>query len=157
MLWASNGFNRGSVAVEFAGNFPNVRGKCWAADRFGCHRLTDEQVRAGRYLVDHLVRTNGLTHVLAHRQSSGTRENDPGPDIWYHVGEWALKTRGLRDGGPGFRVGTGKPIPDQWRIWGQPGQPGYRGMAFEMEGPLHPLNEIDEMHDLKYGIHKLPG
>ena len=158
LLWASNGFNAGSVAVEFAGNFPNVKGRCWAADRFGCHRVTDEQIMAGRYLVDHLIRTIGLTHVLAHRQSSGTRENDPGPDIWYHVGQWAVQTRGLRDGGPGFKVGTGNPIPEMWRVWGQPGQPGHRGLSFEiseMEGEYELLRAGDQMHEPWYGAHEL--
>lgn len=119
LLWASNGFNKGSVAVEFAGNFPNTRGRCWQAARYGCHRLTPAQIEAGRYLIRYLMRTMGLTHVLAHRQSSGTRENDPGPDIWYHVGQWAIDTLGLKDGGPGFKVGSGKPIPTDWRTWGR--------------------------------------
>ena len=119
LLMASNGFNTGSVAVEFAGNFPSTRGKCWAADRFGCHKVTREQIEAGRFLIGHLMRTMGLTHVLAHRQSSATRENDPGPDIWYHVGQWAVDTHGLKDGGPGFKVGGGNPIPELWRTWGK--------------------------------------
>lgn len=118
-LSASNGFNAGSVAVEFAGNFPNTKGKCWEAKKFGCHAVTAEQVRAGRCLVRHLVKAIGLTHVLAHRQSSNMRENDPGPDLWYNVGEWAIKTLGLKDGGPGFEVGSGNPIPDEWRTWGR--------------------------------------
>lgn len=154
LLWASNGFNRKSVAVEFAGNFPSVKGRCWAADRFGCHRLTDEQIRAGRYLIDHLMRTIGLTHVLAHRQSSGTRENDPGPDIWYHVGEWAVRTRGMRDGGPGFKIHSGNPIPDVWRTWGKPGQPGHRGMDFEVD-ELAITGEADGMYEARYGAHEL--
>ncbi|HMV68449.1 MAG TPA: peptidoglycan recognition family protein, partial [Myxococcota bacterium] len=135
LLWASNGFNAGSVAVEFAGNLPDTRGRCWEATRFGCHRVTDAQITAGRALVDHLIATIGLTHVLAHRQSSGSRENDPGPDLWYHVGQWAAEARGMSDGGPGFKVGTGNPIPDAWRTWGQAGRPGHRGMAFEIDMP----------------------
>jgi V8-like Glu-specific endopeptidase len=121
LLWASNGFNAGSVAVEFAGNFPNTKGKCWSAAKFGCHRVTPQQIESGRYLVDHLIRTMGLTHILAHRQSSGTRENDPGPDLWYHVGQWAVENRGLKDGGSGFKVGSGNPIPDVWRNWRRTG------------------------------------
>ena len=127
LLWASNGLNPRSVAVEFAGNFPNVRGRCWSPATHGCHRLTDAQIVAGRRLVDHLIRTIGLTHVLAHRQSSATRENDPGPDVWYHVGQWAVEQRGMKDGGPTFKVGTGNPILPAWRTWGRPGQPGARG------------------------------
>ena len=119
LLWASNGFNNGSVAVEFAGNFPNTKGKCWSAAKFGCHRVTPQQIEAGRYLVDHLIRVMGLTHILAHRQSSGMRENDPGPDLWAGVGQWAIENRGLKDGGPGFKIDTGNPIPDAWRNWGR--------------------------------------
>jgi hypothetical protein len=78
LLYASNGFNNGSVAVEFAGNFPNVKGKCWNPARFGCHRATTEQIEAGRRLVDHLIGTIGLTHVLAHRQSSAPGRTTPG-------------------------------------------------------------------------------
>jgi outer membrane protein OmpA-like peptidoglycan-associated protein len=117
LLWASNGFNARSVAVEFAGNFPDVRGHCWSRERFGCHAVTPAQIEAGRHLVQELVRQIGLTHVLAHRQSSGTRTNDPGPDIWAGVGQWAVNNLRLRDGGPGFKIGTGNPIPDVWRAW----------------------------------------
>lgn len=116
-LYASNGFNKGSVAVEFIGNFPSTNGRCYKPERFGCHQVTAEQIQAGRGLVQHLMKTIGLTHVLAHRQSSGSRGNDPGPDIWYRVGQWAVNQHGLKDGGPGFKVQSGKAIPDSWRGW----------------------------------------
>ncbi|MBA5868879.1 MAG: OmpA family protein [Nitrospira sp. CR2.1] len=118
-LWASNGFNRRSVAVEFAGNFPNTKGKCWEAGKFGCHSLTQAQIDAGRFLVGHLIKEIGLTHILAHRQSSGTRTNDPGPEIWYEIGQWAIENLGLKDGGAGFFIDSGKPIPQEWRNWGR--------------------------------------
>lgn len=120
LLWASNHFNARSVAVEFAGNFPDTKGRCWNSKEFGCHRVTPEQIEAGRRLVRHLVDTIGLTHVLAHRQSSGSRENDPGPDLWAGVGQWAVDQLGLGDGGPGFKVGDGNPIPSEWRTWAAP-------------------------------------
>lgn len=120
LVWASNGFNSRSVAVEFAGNLPSTRGKWWKGDKYGKNHLTPEQVDAGRYLIRWLIKSMGLTHVLAHRQSSGTRENDPGPDIWYHVGQWAIDNLKLRDGGPGFKIGTGNAIPDEWRRWNKP-------------------------------------
>jgi len=120
LLWASNGFNARSVAVEFAGNFPNSRGTWWKGDEYGRNRVTQAQINGGRYLVRYLMRTMGLTHILAHRQSSGTRENDPGPDIWYHIGQWGVDTLGLRDGGPGFKIGTGNAIPNEWRTWNRP-------------------------------------
>lgn len=119
-LHASNGFNARSVAVEFAGNFPSTRGRCWQAARYGCHTLTPAQVASGRALLRYLARRHGVTHVLAHRQSSGTRENDPGPDIWSQVGQWGIETLGLKDGGPGFFIGSGNPIPEAWRRWRRP-------------------------------------
>jgi hypothetical protein len=131
LVWASNNFNPRSVSVEFAGNFPNVKGTCWSPPTHGCHRVTDAQIESGRFLVRHLSRTIGLTHVLAHRQSSADRENDPGPDLWYHVGQWAVDVLGLRDGGPAFKVGNGSPILPEWRTWGRPGHKGHRGKSFE--------------------------
>lgn len=119
LLWASHGFNSKSVAVEFAGNFPDVKGRWWKGETYGRDRPTAAQLQAGRCLVHHLVRTMGLRVVLAHRQSSNTRENDPGPEVWYHVGQWAVDSLGLSDGGPGFKIGTGKPILDAWRTWGR--------------------------------------
>ncbi|MEA5552823.1 peptidoglycan recognition family protein [Anabaena cylindrica UHCC 0172] len=122
-LYTSNGFNKHSVAVEFAGNFPSIRGKCWQpkppAKSHGCHTLTSAQITAGRFLIQYLISKTGLTHVLAHCQSSATRANDPGPDIWYHVGQWAVENLGMKDGGAGFKVGNGSPIPDSWRTWGR--------------------------------------
>jgi hypothetical protein len=136
-LWASHGFNKGSIAVEFAGNFPSTRGKWWKGDKFGQNQVTPEQIEAGRYLVRHLIRTMGLTHILAHRQSSAMRENDPGPDIWYHVGQWAIDNHGLKDGGPGFKVGDGNPIPDLWRTWGKAKPQPELEEEIDPESPMH--------------------
>jgi len=114
-VWASHGFNGTSVAVEFAGNFPDTRGKWWRGETFGRDRPTAAQFEAGRALVRHLKNTMGLRRVVTHRQSYGTKENDPGPDIWREVGQWAVDRLGLSDGGHGFKIGSGKPIPDAWR------------------------------------------
>jgi hypothetical protein len=129
LLWASNGFNAGSVAVEFAGNFPNIKGTWWQGDKFGRDRPTPAQLEAGRYLARYLINTMGLTHILAHRQSSGSRENDPGPEVWYHVGQWAVENLGLKDGGPGFKLPGANPIPNEWRNWGR------GGVTREMQEP----------------------
>lgn len=144
---ASNGFNAGSVAVEFAGNFPDTKGKWWHGPQNGMNQVTPAQIEAGRYLVRYLIRTMGLKTILAHRQSSGTRDNDPGPDIWFHVGQWAIDNLGLKDGGPGFKVGTGNAIPDLWRKWGQAKpQP-------ELEFQAHETNG----YELEIGVNRNPG
>ena len=116
-LYASNGFNKGSVAVEFVGNFPSTRGKCYKPERFGCNKISQEQIEAGRKLINYLIKKIRLTHILAHRQSSGSRGNDPGPDLWYHVGQWAVNQLGLNDGGSNFKINSGKSVPDSWRNW----------------------------------------
>jgi hypothetical protein len=143
LVWASNGFNHRSVAVEFAGNFPDVRGRWWEGARFGRNQVTQAQVAAGMTLIRHLVTTLGIRHVFAHRQSSGQRTNDPGPDIWYHVGQRAVNDLGLSDGGPGFKTGTGAAIPDAWRTWGRPIAPEL-GPEFEAD-----IAEMELAHDLE--------
>ncbi|HRO60963.1 MAG TPA: N-acetylmuramoyl-L-alanine amidase, partial [Burkholderiaceae bacterium] len=135
LIWASHGFNARSVAVEFAGNFPDTKGKWWQGEKYGRNQLTPAQIKSGRCLIQHLVRTMGLREVLAHRQSSNMRTNDPGPDVWSQVGQWAVDKLGLSDGGPGFKIGTGSPIPDEWRTWRRGSAPelGFEGEADELE------------------------
>jgi uncharacterized protein YcbK (DUF882 family) len=121
-LNASNGFNSRSVAIEFAGNFPDHRYHWWRdrkskspiPDR--CY-LTPSQIRAGRCLLATLkARLPGIKYLYAHRQSSKDRANDPGPDVWFNIGEWALTNLNLTDGLPRTHVGTGQPIPKNWRM-----------------------------------------
>jgi hypothetical protein len=116
---ASNGFNPRSIAIEFAGNFPDHRYYWWKSreltipDR--CY-LTPAQIRAGRCLVSTLkARLPGVKYLYAHRQSSEDRTGDPGPDVWFHIGEWALANLSLTDRLPRTHIGTGQPIPDIWR------------------------------------------
>lgn len=117
-LYASNRLNKQSVAVEFAGNFPSTRGKAYKPEKFGQHELTDAQISSGIDLVVHLMGTVNLTHIFPHRIANPNRQNCPGPDIWYYIGEHCKKTFGLQDGGSGFKVGNGNPIPSSWRTWG---------------------------------------
>jgi hypothetical protein len=125
-LNAANGFNHRSISIEFAGNFPTERYHWWAGrdnsvppkrlhpDR--CY-LTPAQIRAGRCLLATLkARHPGIKYLYAHRQSSKDREADPGPDVWFQVGQWALATLALDDARPRLSVGDGQPIPASWRV-----------------------------------------
>lgn len=132
-VWHAQGLSKNSVSVEFEGNFPDVEGSWWedpkrmrAGKRIQRNHVSREQIDAGRRIV-HFLMSEGrpdfvdLKHIFAHRQSSGNRTNDPGPDIWYHVAEWAFQVYPQLNAGPrGYRVQTGKPIPDEWRQWGKP-------------------------------------
>jgi peptidoglycan hydrolase-like protein with peptidoglycan-binding domain len=125
MIWHSDCTSPGSVGVEFEGNFPNIQGKWWyprdkktgKITARNEDRPTKQQIDAGRFLIQYLQTVNGLREVLAHRQSSDIRVDDPGPDIWYNVGHWAVRNLGVNNGGPGFKCGNGTPLPTEWENW----------------------------------------
>ena len=161
MIWHGNCVSPRSVAVEFEGNFSSIKGTWWYPTdkktgkkiKINEDKPTQAQFESGRFLVSYLKLVLGTSHILAHRQSSDSRENDPGPDIWYHVGQWAVDKLGLSDGGPSFKCGTGKPILPQWRTWGtiapQPEIHGYYYEAgdeneVEFSEEQEPQNLIDE-------------
>lgn len=128
-IYHANSFNSRSIGIEFAGTFPNEAGICnWATGvrkqrgfRSGlraCEAPTAAQYEAGRNLVTALTeKFPQIKYILAHRQASGTRDNDPGPDIWQNIGEWALVNLGLSNGPTSaYKAGNGKPIPPSWRL-----------------------------------------
>jgi hypothetical protein len=115
-LNASGRLNRFSLAVEFVGNFRSERNTWWKGDQHGRDQLAHEQVATGRWLVLYCREFYGIVDVLNHRQSAKGK-NCCGPDIWYHVGQWAVDVLGMGDGGPGYHVQGGAPIPDAWRTW----------------------------------------
>ncbi len=119
-LNSSNGFNPHCISIEFAGNFADHRYHWWKSgerpipDR--CY-LTPVQISAGRCLLATLkTRLPDIKYIYAHRQSSRSREGDPGPDVWFNIGEWALSNLNLTDQLPRTHIGDGQPIPQIWRI-----------------------------------------
>ncbi|MDF2188381.1 S8 family serine peptidase [Paraflavitalea sp. CAU 1676] len=121
MIWHGNCLSPRSVAVEFEGNFPNIKGKWWIDKDSKVQNRdvpTQAQYDAGQFLTRYLKAVLNTTHILAHRQGSASRENDPGPDIWFNVGQWAIDKLGLTDGGASFKCGDGNTILADWRTWG---------------------------------------
>jgi N-acetyl-anhydromuramyl-L-alanine amidase AmpD len=116
-LSASHGFNGRSVAIEFAGNLQSADGRWWRPEDYGRNYLTPAQVETGRRLL-RLLSKLGMRFVFGHRQSYADRGNDPGPEIWSQVGQWAIEQLGMSDGGPGYFIDSGHPIPDSWRSHG---------------------------------------
>ena len=115
-LPSSHGFNARCVSVEFAGNLRSADGRWWKPERFGRNTLTPAQSEAGRQLL-RALRSAGIRYVFGHRQSSASRANDPGPEIWSTVAQWAIDELGMSDGGPTYAIGSGQPIPDVWRTY----------------------------------------
>ena len=116
-LYTSNGLNSRSLGVELAGNFPNSNGTWWKPEQFGMDRPTPEQIDSLKNLlryVKHELETEGsaLKAVFAHRQSSGAKANDPGPDVWRGIYPLfaELQLQDTRD----FAIGSGKSLPADW-------------------------------------------
>ena len=117
-LNSSNGFNRRSIAIEFAGRFPSTRGRCWRSQT-NCKKPTQAQIDAGRCLLAILKdQIPTVKYLYAHRQSSGPKSNDPGPDIWYGIGEWAFKNLGYDPNSRDTSIGSGRTIYHKWINWG---------------------------------------
>ncbi len=117
-IWHAQCLSPRSVSVEFEGNFPDIKNKWWIGkDSTGKDHPTQAQFISGRFLACYLKIILNTTHILAHRQSSKDRLNDPGPDIWFNVGQWAINNLSLTDGGSDFYCGDGNPILPQWRTW----------------------------------------
>lgn len=116
-LYTSNGLNSRSIGVEIAGNFPNVNGTWWQPEKFGMDRPTPEQIKSLISLLRYVKleleeQGSDLKAVFAHRQSSGAKANDPGPDVWRGIYP-VFSELGLEDT-RNFSVGTGKPILREW-------------------------------------------
>jgi peptidoglycan hydrolase-like protein with peptidoglycan-binding domain len=117
--------NAGDVGIEIDGFYEGVEGDIGTFWRAESHpdrkplRPKLEQIAAARETVRWIRDVvNGfggrLKFIHAHRQSSKDRRSDPGSRIWREVGVWAQDNLGLSDGGAGFAVGDGRPIPEKW-------------------------------------------
>jgi len=115
IILASSAFNNDAIAIEHAGNFPDEHGHYWEGGTYGRSVLSAQQISGACDLVKYLNQTYGVSFIFAHRQGEfeNKRGNCPGPDIWYNVGEWAMRELGMSDGGKGYKEGNGKPDPTQ--------------------------------------------
>jgi hypothetical protein len=121
-----HGWNAQTVGFEIDGLFAGVEGDpktVWDDPSTERHETGTtptpaqlEAVRAAIRWVCHEVADKGgkVTALVAHRQSSDTRRNDPGSAIWKAVALPMHAELGLSDGGPGFKIGNGRPIPEAW-------------------------------------------
>ncbi len=121
-----NGFNNQTVGIEVDGLYAGIEGDprtVWndpnTQQREMGQEVTAEAMESARQLVRWIVaevalRGGKVGALVAHRQSSGSRRNDPGSAIWQHVALPLHAELGLSDGGVGFKIGTGMAIPEAW-------------------------------------------
>jgi len=120
-----NGWNAQTVGIEIDGLYAGIQGDdstVWDDPSTKTHEtgmaLTPEAVLSTRqvirWIVNETAKSGGDIRVLvAHRQSSKDRRNDPGSAIWQEVALPMHAELKLGDGGVGFEIG-GYPIPEAW-------------------------------------------
>lgn len=117
-----HGWNRRCIGIEVNGRYPgllsNPLGTTWddptTKIREQPQDVTPEAMRSLRMLVRYLkLKTPTIAVLCSHRQSSESRQSDPGQAIWREA--VALHGElGLHDGGVGFKIGDGRPNPEAW-------------------------------------------
>ena len=121
-VYHGNGFNAFELGIEIDGCYPGVvGGKTWNGKK--PTETTDISIRAARAGIRHLVlegRALGMPieYIHAHRQSSATRRDDPGEELWKKVVlEYAIPVLGLKVE-RGRVLKDGRPIPQEWDFYG---------------------------------------
>lgn len=120
-----NGWNAKTVGIEIDGLYAGVDGDprtVWndpsTPYREQGQTLTtaalDATCETIRWIVSEVAKRGGeVTKLVAHRQSSKDRRDDPGGAIWKGIALPMMVELGLDDGGPGFTIG-GLAIPEEW-------------------------------------------
>ena len=120
---AANGWNNGTVSIEVDGLYAGVEGDpstVWddpsTPGRETAMTLTPETINAVNALLRWIKQQLGpqMNVIVAHRQSSSSRQNDPGSGIWKHCALPMHLELHCTDGGIGFKLDSGKPIPEKW-------------------------------------------
>ena len=123
---SANGFNARCVSVEGDGIYAGIEGDprtVWddptTKAREMAMDLPDAFVAAYRETIRTIVRRvreagGSVKFLLCHRQSSESRQNDPGQGIYQRVVRPMLDELGLSNGGVGFKVDDGRAIPEVW-------------------------------------------
>ena len=120
VMWHANWFNKFSVGIEIDGNFQGLEGRDNTRWTPGGRKssLTSAQIVAAKetiiWICKEVEKHGGrITDILAHRQTSKNRVNDPGSAIWKEIGLWAQKELGLNNE-PLYTKGSGLTIPEEW-------------------------------------------
>jgi hypothetical protein len=127
--WHAQQLSIHQVGIEIVGLFCGVEGDAstrpGAPANWGTQSITPEQVEATKELLRYLkrlVEAHGgrFTELNAHRQAAPKdspkqrRRPDPGSKAWKEIAPSMMAELGLSDGGAGFTLGKGEPLPDVW-------------------------------------------
>lgn len=116
-----HGWNTRCIGIEVNGRYAGIEGDLrtlWD-DPTTTHREQPQQATPAalaslRMLVRYLkIRTPTIAVLCSHRQSSESRQSDPGQTIWREAVHLHTEL-GLSDGGVGFKIGDGRPNPVEW-------------------------------------------
>ena len=116
-----NLWNQRCVGIEVNGRYAGIEGDLrtlWddpsTPYREQPQQVTPEAMRSLRMLVRYLkLKVPSIAVLCSHRQSSATRQSDPGQAIWREA--VALHAElGMTDGGVGFKIGDGRANPEAW-------------------------------------------
>lgn len=134
MIIHGNAWNTHTIGIEVDGLFAGVAGNpstVWndpsTPQREKATTLAQPQIDAVKQLIRwcaaEVARRGGeMTSIVAHRQASSDRRDDPGSEIWQKIGLAMKAELHLEDGGPGFKIDSGYPIPVEW----DPTRTGYK-------------------------------
>lgn len=120
-----NGFNTTTIGIEMDGMYAGVEGDertFWRPKnepnrqpQSPTNELVEAAKAAIRWIRDEVARHGARLELLvAHRQSSKDRQADPGSALWQRVAMPLHEELGLSDGGAGYKLGNGLPIPERW-------------------------------------------
>lgn len=129
VLYGGNGWNERCIQIELVGLFAGVEDDPDSAQdeslrstwddpttptREQPQQVTEAQKRTLRMALRWLkLKVPTIAVVVSHRQASANRRNDPGETTWREAVAVSAEL-GLHDGGPGFVIGDGLPIPEAW-------------------------------------------
>jgi N-acetyl-anhydromuramyl-L-alanine amidase AmpD len=125
IVWHANLLNGFTVGIELDGTYAGVVGDdrtFWRPEdepnrqpQTPTVELIEAAKATVRWICSEVGRHGGrVERLLAHRQSSSQRQSDPGSALWQQVALPLHAELALTDGGTGYKVGSGAPIPESW-------------------------------------------
>jgi len=126
LVWHGHGFNPTDVGLELEGLYAGIAGPPdgSATPQTPTPELIATAQGGIRWIYEQVKRHGGqLRYLHAHRQSRDSRRADPGQELWQAIAIPMMAELGLTDGGLGFKIGSGRAIPEEWN-------PQYVGSAY---------------------------